>query len=69
MSYLQSGHAPEAVIVSSFVEGHGFAHVEVHFRVGVDLMTEGKIDPEKRDALERAVERAIRGIVIDLKKE
>jgi hypothetical protein len=62
-------HAPQAVMVSSFVEGHGFARVEVHFRVGVDLLTDGKIDREKRQALERSVEQEIRAMVIDLKKE
>jgi hypothetical protein len=62
-------HVPQAVMVSSFVEGHGFARVEVHFRVGVDLLTDGKIDRDKRDGLERSVERAIRAMVIDSKKE
>jgi hypothetical protein len=62
-------HKPQAVMVSSFVEGHGFTRVEVHFRVGVDILMDVKVDRDKRDALERAVERAIRGIVIELKKE
>ncbi len=59
-------HVPQAVIVSAFIEGHGFAHVEVHFRVGIDLTSPGgKMDPEKRQALERWVERAVRTIAID----
>jgi hypothetical protein len=57
----------QGVVVSAFIEGHGFARVEIHLRLGVDLSTPaGKLDVEKRRVLERIVERSIRAMDLDL---